>query len=177
MVRDYLTRSIAMVTLGLVALTSGCASHRAAHEPTSAHFGDEMDRIGRRFERLGRAASAGRWEFASYEAHELRENVEALEHASPPHDIAQTDLPRLAAAFLTDALDSLDSTVARQDSVAFADAFRAVSNGCNSCHQSVGRAFIEIPAEPDAAIPTLAPMHPERRRAETRLAGRTSGTN
>lgn len=177
MVRDYLTRSIAAVTLGLVALTSGCASDRASQEPTSAHFGDEMDRIGRRFERLGRAASAGRWEFASYEAHELRENIEALEHASPPHDIAQADLPRLAAAFLTDALDSLDSTVARRDSVAFVEAFRGVAIGCNSCHQSVGRAFIEIPAEPDAAIPTLVPMHPERRGVDARAAGRTNDRN
>ena len=59
-------------------LAAGCASsHREPEQgkETHVHFGDQMERLGRRYERLGRAADSGRWDLARYELHEIREGM------------------------------------------------------------------------------------------------------
>jgi hypothetical protein len=163
-------RSIARVSViaGLcLALGFGCTVRRDGHEgesPNEAeesgpHFGDRMDGIGRRFERLGRAGMAGRWEFAAYEVDELRESFEELERVPvPEEELGNLDVADLVRALVASALPGVDSAVARQDSAAFRAAFRQVAQECNDCHHRAKRPFVQVPEVPGEAVPMLTPM-------------------
>jgi len=124
------------------------------------HFGDQMDGIGRRFERLGRAGLARRWQFARYEVEEIRESFEDLEKAPVPEDLQTLDVPRLVKGLITTALPVLDSALVRQDSSAFDAAFRLTAQECNACHRSARRDFVQIPLEPGVPVPVLTPVSP-----------------
>jgi hypothetical protein len=157
--------------LGVLAIATGCASadrkratNRTEPEASAPHFGEEMERIGRRFERLGRAGVVRRWELARYELHEIEEGVEALGGATPPEDLVGADLHGLAEGFVARALPTLDSALASRDTAAFSTAFREVARECNACHQAIGRAFIQVPEVPGAEVPILTPAHGEDRR-------------
>ena len=91
---------LALVVLGglsVLILLAGCSSQPSAedHEPPRLgpppRFGDRMDGIGRRLERLGRAAEAGRWELARYEVEELEETFEDVERTPRPEDLESFD--------------------------------------------------------------------------------------
>jgi len=157
--------------LGVLAIATGCAAgdrkratNRSEPEASAPHFGEEMEKIGRRFERLGRAGVVRRWELARYELHEIEEGVEALDGATPPEDLGVADLHGLAEGFVARALPALDSALASRDTAAFSNAFREVARECNACHQTIGRPFIEIPEVPGAEVPILTPAHAEDRR-------------
>jgi hypothetical protein len=147
-----------------LSLASGCAPKGEPHEGASAehegrpHFGDQMDAIGRRFERLGRAGIAGRWEFARYQIHELRENFEEIENSPVPDDLKGADVPLRIQALTVSALPALDSALVRQDSTAFRLMFRRAAQECNACHESAARAFVEVPETPGVPVPMLGPI-------------------
>lgn len=150
----------ATVFLAACVVLSGCDRSSPAPAPAPApHYGEVMSSIGRRFELVGRAASAARWDLAAYELHELDELLDDdLPAAAPPKISNGTDLRALAGALAKTNVPELEGAVKARDAAAFKRAFASTAAACNGCHQSTGHAFIEIPAEPGAGVPKIDPL-------------------
>ncbi len=122
-------------------------------------YGDAMSELGRRFELVGRAAAAGRFELVRYQLGEIDEIFDDdLPHAAPPKVGSNVNLAGVAQAFAETNLPELDRAAAAHDRAAFAAAFNRASAVCNGCHQATGHAFIEIPGELGASVPKLDPL-------------------
>lgn len=120
-----------------------------------------MSEVGRRFELLGRALVAGRWELAEYERGEIDEAfTEALPSADPPKEGHPEVLPGQVTAFRATPLPDLEKALASHDPANARAAFARMAASCNGCHQASGHGFIEVPAEPGHAVPnTDTPAH------------------
>jgi hypothetical protein len=117
-----------------------------------------MSEVGRRFGLLGRAASAGRWELASFELHELEEVFEELPSAAPPGRDGGIDLREVERSFLSTHPAALRAALDARDPAAFAQAFAGAAATCNGCHIGSEHGFIEIPSQPGAEVPRLDPV-------------------
>jgi cytochrome c553 len=140
----------------LLALALLSCSQRAPSAP-APRFGDLMTQVGRRFELLGRAAVAKRWELAAFELDELRETFEDAPTAVMPADV-KANLPQLVKTFLPSIVSGLDAAVAKRDPAALVTAFASAAQACNGCHQEAGKPYIEIPLKPGETVPKLDPL-------------------
>jgi len=123
-----------------------------------ARFGALMLEVGARFERMGRAAVARRFELAGFEQGEIEEIFEEdLPRAEPPRENAGLNLASVAETFARTRLPDLKAALQAKDLVRFKAAYARAAETCNACHRSSGRAFIEIPSEPGRPIPRLDP--------------------
>jgi hypothetical protein len=147
------------LALALAGCKGGAESAPAPLGPTGesmVRFGPLMLQIGHRLEQSGRAARAGRWELAAYEAQELREVYEGpLREAPAPPEIHARIEP-----FIDSCLRPLEDAARAQDMTRFEREFETTTTGCNACHASAGVAFIEIPNAPGEEIPRTAPVTP-----------------
>jgi hypothetical protein len=146
-----------MKQLALVGLVlAACA---APPPPRAAaplrRLGDAMAETGVRFQRIGRAAHAGRWELASYDLDELaeifREDLAANPWESNPK------LPPLAQSFQAKDLAAVKVALGARDPAAFDRAIEQAAHSCNTCHEAAKKAYIEISPEPGAESPKIAP--------------------
>jgi hypothetical protein len=122
-------------------------------------YGELMAEVGHRFETMGRAAKAHRYELATFELDELGEVFEEdLPHAERPKVPTEVNLEGLAEAFHRTHPPELRAALERHDLAAFAKAFARAADTCNGCHKVTGHAFIEIPGTPGSAVPKLDPV-------------------
>ena len=132
---------------------------QAAAPAPKESWGASMAEVGRRFELVGRAALAGRTDFARYELEEIGEVFEdALPNAEPPHEGHPEVLPVMRPAFLATNLPDLRRAVDARDRAGFTAAFARTAQACNGCHTASGHAFIEIPETPGVPVPRLDPV-------------------
>lgn len=137
-------------------LLGACAS---PSEPAPVMYGTAMAEVARRFEQLGRAGAAGRYELAAYQLGEIEEAFEeTLPHASPPHEGHPEVLPALAHTYAEESLPALRDAIATHDAATFTVAFARAATACNACHQASGHAFIEVPLVPGRSIPNTDPQ-------------------
>jgi len=109
-----------------VLVFTGCRQDGGKAAPPAAprpHYGELMSEVGRRFETLGRAARAGRWELADFELDELGEVFEELPGAVPPEETGGVNLRGLEQAFTGTNLPALRQAVGSHDAEGFASAF------------------------------------------------------
>ena len=157
-VRRLLTHALLAVTLALLPACDASKSRGAdPAEGPPPRFGDRMDGIGRRLERLGRAAEAGRYALARYEVEELKETFEDVKRTPLPEDVETLNLSEFIDPLVQKALPALDAALERQDRTEIRIAFAGVTQRCNNCHRAAGRRFVEIPDRPGAEIPALTP--------------------
>jgi hypothetical protein len=156
MTNRHVARASSLAALGLASLLASCSK---GAPPEGRGLGDVMVDVGRRFEVLGRAAVANRWELAAYEADELGEIFENdVPHASLPKEGPTAQIPGLSKAFLQSAPPALVKAAQAKDPVTFNAAYGEAASLCNSCHQSAEKGFIQIPALPGQAVPVLVPV-------------------
>lgn len=163
--RSSLCTLSAGVMVGLTILSAmGCNRGESLRdEPVASQvyrprYGALMSEVGRRFELLGRAAVARRWELAAFELHELEEVFEELRTAELPHQKGDADLRGLEEAFINTYPPELKAALSARDSAVFTEAFGNAAATCNGCHKASAHGFIEVPAEPGAAVPRLDPV-------------------
>jgi hypothetical protein len=139
---------------------TGC-SNSDGHESRgqAPRYGALMLEVGRRFELLGEAADAGRWELAEFELQELEEVFDELALAPSPEESHEVDLQGIREAFLETHPPELASALQRRDTAAFAEAFERAALTCNGCHKASGHAFIEVPTVPGQRVPKLDRIH------------------
>ena len=166
-------RGIGMALAAIGLLAAGCQVTVEDKKPTTAdseptakaapaeapeRYGALMAEAGHRFELLGKAAAAHRWELADFERSELAEVFDDLPGAEPPEVNPGADLDALAKGFHDGRLPDLAGAIAAHDPAAFRAAFARAAAACNGCHQASGHAFVEIPAEPGRGVPVLDPI-------------------
>ncbi|WP_437551476.1 hypothetical protein WME97_09925 [Sorangium sp. So ce367] len=120
-------------------------------------WGVLMPDVGRRFELIGRAAKARRWDFAELQLEQMEKVFKQLHRAKNPGRAKDVNVPSMAEAFSNTHPPELRAALMAADEPAFAAAFRRTSETCNSCHKMAGYPFIEIPSEPGATVPRLDP--------------------
>ncbi len=124
-------------------------------------YGNAMADVARRFELLGRAAAAGRFELAEYQLGEIGEQFEdTLPHASLPREGHPEVLPATASAFVHSNLPDLQRALASRDRAAVMAAFERTATACNGCHRASGHGFIEIPLVAGRSVPNTDPVAP-----------------
>jgi hypothetical protein len=120
-----------------------------------------MADVARRFELLGRAATAGRFELADYRLGEIAEQFEkTLPQAAPPREGHPEVLPPMDSAFLQANVPDLRRALAARDRTQIAAAFERTAAACNGCHQASGHGFIEVPLAAGQSIPNTDAVTP-----------------
>jgi hypothetical protein len=158
-------RSVVLIRIAvLFAACSGSASdnRRAQPEPAARiPYGTAMADVARRFELLGRAATAGRFELAEYQLGEIAEVFEdTLPHAVPPREGHPEVLPATASAFLKTSIPDFQRALAARDRALASAAFERTATACNACHQASGHGFIEVPLVAGRGIPNTDSVSP-----------------
>jgi hypothetical protein len=155
---QHVARVSLLAALALVCMVASCSKGGSAGGEARG-LGDVMVDVGRRFEVLGRAAVANRYELAAYEADELGELFENdVPRASLPKEGPTAQIPALEKQFLQNAPPALIKAAQAKDPVAFNAAYSDAASLCNACHQSAEKGFIQVPVIPGQAVPVLVPM-------------------
>ena len=154
---------VVAITMGAAMSCSRPTSERPPAEASSSSphptWGETMGEVGRRFELVGRAATAGRTELARYHLGEIEEAFEGpLTHAEPPHEGHVSVLQPMRAAFLQANITEIRRALEARDRQGFGAAFAQTAAACNGCHQASGHGFIEIPTTPGVTVPRLDPV-------------------
>jgi cytochrome c556 len=150
-------RVILLMVAGLVA--GGCSRADRGNATPTRDFGEIMLEVGQRFELMGRAASAGRFELAAFEAGELGELFDNdLPRARLPKEGPTDEIPRMAGAFAKTMPGRLKQAAVSHDMAAFRAAFKDASADCNACHRASAHAFVHVPDEPGRSVPVLDPV-------------------
>lgn len=155
---------IAGAVLSLLACARG--SHDEKAEPPEQPavrpgFGTVMADVARRYELVGRASAAGRFELAEYELDEISELfTDELPYAAPPREGHPEVLPAMTAAFLKTSLAGMKSALEARDRTKAAAAFERTATACNACHVASGHGFIEVPLVASRSIPNTDPVTP-----------------
>jgi hypothetical protein len=105
-------------------------------------LGDIMSTAQTRHQKLWFAGKAQNWELAAFELRQLKASlVEAA--------LLYSGIPVTNVTTLDTSLQAISDAIAAKDSRRFAKAAGDLTEGCNSCHRSMGRSFIvmRVPAE------------------------------
>jgi hypothetical protein len=108
-------------------------------------LGDIMNAVQSRHMKLWFAGKALNWELAAYELVQLMGGV--VEAA-----VLYEGIPVTNVTTMTKPLQSVSDAIETKDIRQFAKAFGELTDGCNACHQSMGRGFIAI------RMPTASPF-------------------
>jgi hypothetical protein len=115
------------------------------NEPIVPRLGDIMNGVQARHIKLWFAGKAQNWELAGYELQQLKAGV--LQAA-----LLYEGIPVTNVTTMTKPVQSVADAIEAKDLKRFARAVGELTNGCNSCHQSMERRFIVIQA------PTASPF-------------------
>ncbi len=129
-----------LAILALV-LASACAATPRVVAP-QRRLGDAMNEAGMRFNRVGRAVLAGRWELASYDLDELKEIFEEDLAQSSWH--GKPELSQLAHRFRSENITALSAALHAHDRDASTRAVAGAARACNECHKKAEMEYIEI---------------------------------
>ena len=119
---------------------AGPPAHAAEYLPSISDL--MIATIQPRHERLWRAEQDKNWEFAAYEAGNLRGAFIRLGIAHPvEHDIS---FPEMIGSVTELPLKKLDSAIQSKDHTAFAKAYAELTEACNSCHMALNHGVVKI---------------------------------
>jgi len=134
---------LSLASAPMAIMQSGAAeSGNEQHVPRLA---DIMSTTQLRHMKLWFAGASSNWNLAAYELRQLKESL--VEAASLYPGIPVTNVTTMA-----EPVQVLASAIAAKDTRAFSNTFGLLTNGCNACHQSMGRGFIVM------KTPTVSPF-------------------
>ncbi|MGE0790513.1 MAG: hypothetical protein AB7S26_32850 [Sandaracinaceae bacterium] len=150
------------VCLALLASCDGGKPEDGEEETpeTNLRIGALMVETGHRFETSGRAAVAGRWGMARYEASEIVELfTDDMPHALLPGECNDELADTFYFGIMNERMPALVAAAEREDIEAYGTAFAAASQQCNGCHTTCGVPFVEVPSAPGLEVPALGDTH------------------
>lgn len=136
---------LAATAAALIALATPFMVAAQTSREYAPKLADIMSGVQFRHLKLSIAGQQQNWKLAAYELELLKSGlVDAITFYRniPVSNIEMIDGP----------IEAIDGAIAARSSAAFAKAFRELTTGCNSCHQSIGRDFIAI------TVPTASPF-------------------
>ncbi len=131
-----------IVALGFLGASISLAVAQGIDQPSTEQqyvprLGDIMNAAQVRHSKLWFAGKAGNWDLAAYELRQLKASL--VEAAMLYSGIPVSNVTTLAAP-----LKSVSDAIDAKDNRRFAKSFGELTDGCNSCHRSMERAFIAI---------------------------------
>ena len=136
-----LRRSFAWWSIILLACCSACRRESSAPPPFTPGLGEIMTLTQMRHAKLWFAGQAANWPLAAYELDELNEGMQDAATFHPTHKDAPLPIPALIEKIMTDPVQHLDKAIKTRDGRGFTQAFDALTEACNSCHQATKFGF------------------------------------
>lgn len=137
---------LSVAALSAAAFAQAPAAPQPDYHPS---FGDLMTMaVQPRHIKLGIAGKARNWEYAAYEASELRNAFGRIGRTIPTY--RKQTLPDMFASAILPSMDKLDAAIKAKDGGAFDVAYREVTGSCNNCHMGLDHGFVVI-REPTAS--------------------------
>lgn len=136
-----------LVAIAAIAIGAGTPFMVTAQttQKSPARLADIMSGVQFRHSKLWTAAQHENWELAAYELELVKSSLtEAIAF--------YTDIPVENFTMIDPPIKSVESAITARNKAAFGRAFNALTTGCNSCHQSIGRGFIVV------RVPTASPF-------------------
>ena len=121
----------------------------ATNEQYVPRLGDIMNAIQSRHVKLWFAGKSLNWELADYELRQLKGGL--LEAA-----VLYPGIPVTNVTTMTRPVQAIADTIEARDAKRFAKAVGELTEGCNACHQSMGRGYIVM------RVPTEQPFSNQR---------------
>ena len=143
--RRYMATLLTFCLLTSLAVARG-GMNASITEQYVPRLGDIMNAVQSRHMKLWFAGKALNWELAAYELREIESGL--MEAATLYAGIPAANVTRM-----TGPVQSVADAIEAKDSRRFAKAFAEFTNGCNACHQSIGRGFIVM------RVPTESPLN------------------
>jgi hypothetical protein len=128
----------------LLLATASSACRQASPPPFVPGLGEIMTLTQMRHSKLWFAGEAGNWLLASYELDELHEGMDDAATFHPTHKDSPLPIPDLIGKIMTEPLQQLEEAIKAQDQMRFAQAFDAVTEGCNACHRAANFGFNKV---------------------------------
>jgi hypothetical protein len=100
------------------------------------------------------------WVFADYERHNIGGVFSRLAAAIPTYKGAPN--ADLIATFVTPQLAALDAAIKAKNEGAFIEAYGALTNACNGCHQATGHEWVVIKVPDSGSVSDQDFMAPIR---------------
>jgi len=94
-----------------------------------------------RHAKLWLAGNARNWPLADYELKELGEGFDDVVTFHPTHEESPVDPKDAIPRIMTQPLAQVRAAVDKKDSVAFGQAYDALTAACNNCHQATNFGF------------------------------------
>ena len=150
--RGYLAALLTFCALTSLAVAQSGLNTQPA-EQYVPRLGDIMNAIQLRHMKLWFAGKARNWQLAAYELNQLESGL--TEAATLYSGIPATNVTRM-----TGPAQSVADAIEAEDSRRFAKAVGDFTNGCNACHQSIGRGFVimRVPTESPFSNQVFAPQ-------------------
>jgi hypothetical protein len=141
------------VLFGVLAVSAPRAQPPAPPAPQPEYhpsLGDLMTMaVQPRHTKLGVGGKARNWDYAAYEASELRNAFNRIARTIPAY--RGQDLASMVASTVKEPLDGLDAAVKAKDPAKFDTAYGEVTAACNACHKALDHGFVVI--KPPAGAP------------------------
>ena len=134
---------LSLASAPMAIMRSGAAE--SGNEQHVPRLSDIMSATQLQHMKLWFAGASSNWNLAAYELRQLKESL--VEAASLYPGIPVTNVTTMA-----EPVQALASAIAAKDTRAFSNTFGLLTNGCNACHQSMGRGFIVM------KTPTVSPF-------------------
>lgn len=146
--RGYILALLTACSVAPLAIAQSNQSNLNA-SPTNEQYvprlGDIMNAAQTRHIKLWFAGKSQNWELAAYELHQLKAGL--LEAA-----VLYEGIPVSNVTTMTKPVESISEAIGAKDFKRFAKAAGELTDGCNSCHQTMQRGFITI------QMPTTSPF-------------------
>lgn len=117
-----------------------------AEEQYVPRLGDIMSTVQSRHMKLWFAGKSLNWGLAAYELDQIKRSL--VEAAS-----LYTGIPVTNINTMGDPVQAIADAIQAHDSRRFSQAFGQMTNGCNSCHQSMERGFVTIRVPDSSPFP------------------------
>ncbi len=117
------------------------AGPSSAAETFSPGLGEIMTLQQMRHTKLWFAGEAKNWDLATYELDELGEGFDDVIKFHPTHEGSPVDPKDAIPRIVLEPLKEVRDAVEKKDSMAFAETYEKLTDGCNSCHQATNFGF------------------------------------
>lgn len=144
-----MNKTLAITLAAGLALAASAQTRTSAQAPAAPQpdyhpsFGDLMTMaVQPRHIKLGIAGKARNWDYATYEASELRNAFGRIGRTIPTY--RKQALPDMFAANILPSMDKLDAAIKAKDGAGFDAAYKEVTASCNNCHGALEHGFVVI---------------------------------
>jgi hypothetical protein len=123
-----------------LALSPGCNRNDAADTYVPG-LGEIMTLNQMRHAKLWLAGQAGNWPLAGYELDELEEGFHDAVEFHPTHKSSPVSLAEVIPKMTRGPVQALRAAIDKKDFAQFTEAFDALTQACNGCHQATNFGF------------------------------------